>query len=85
MDPEKIAALWTELMNGLGYPRFGAQGGDWGAMVTTYLGTKHADRMVGIHLNMVVAYPENRENPPMDGVTQDEMMELMRMPQFLKE
>ena len=85
MQPERIAALWAELMDGLGYRRFGAQGGDWGAMVTTYLGTKHADRMVGIHLNMVVAYPENRENPPMDGVTQDEMMELMRMPQFLRE
>ena len=43
MDPERIAALWAELMQGLGYPRFGAQGGDWGAMVTTYLGYRHAD------------------------------------------
>jgi microsomal epoxide hydrolase len=34
---------------------------------------------------MVVAFPENRDDPPMDGVTQDEMMDLMRMPQFLKE
>ena len=85
MHTARIAALWAELMDGLGYRRFGAQGGDWGAMVTTYLGTKHADRMIGIHLNMVVAFPENRDNPPMDGVTQEEMMDLMRMPQFLKE
>jgi pimeloyl-ACP methyl ester carboxylesterase len=85
MHTERIAALWADLMDGLGYRRFGAQGGDWGAMVTTYLGTKHAERMIGIHLNMVVAFPENRDNPPMDGVTQDEMMDLMRMPQFLKE
>jgi len=30
MEPERIAALWVELMRGLGYARFGAQGGDWG-------------------------------------------------------
>ena len=43
MDAERIAALWAELMRGLGYARFGAQGGDWGAMVSTYLGANHAD------------------------------------------
>jgi pimeloyl-ACP methyl ester carboxylesterase len=54
MDPERIAALWAELMKGLGYGRFGAQGGDWGSMVTTYLGYRHADAVAGIHLNMVM-------------------------------
>src|SRR5262245_23214803 len=85
MQPERMAALWAELMAGLGYGRFGAQGGDWGAMVTTYLGARHADRVVGIHLNLILAFPEDRKNPPMDGVTQDEMVELMRMPEFLRE
>ena len=85
MQPERIAALWAELMDGLGYRRFGAQGGDWGAMVTTYLGAKHSDRVAGIHLNMVIAFPEDRKNPPMDGVTQEELADLMRMPQFLRE
>ena len=36
MDAERIAGLWAKLMRGLGYARFGAQGGDWGAMVSTY-------------------------------------------------
>src|SRR4030095_11840468 len=85
MQPDRIAALWTELMDGLGYRRFGAQGGDWGAMVTTYLGAKHADRVVGIHLNLIIAFPEDRKNPPMDGVTQEEIADLMRMPEFLRE
>jgi pimeloyl-ACP methyl ester carboxylesterase len=85
MQPERIAALWAELMDGLGYRRFGAQGGDWGAMVTTYLGAKHADRVAGIHLNLILAFPEDRKNPPMDGVTQEELADLMRMPQFLRE
>ena len=63
MDAERIAALWAELMRGLGYARFGAQGGDWGAMVSTYLGAKHADVVAGIHLNMVVAFPPDPDEP----------------------
>jgi len=53
MDPERIAALWAELMQGLGYQRFGAQGGDWGSSVATCLGFAHADAVVGIHLNYI--------------------------------
>lgn len=45
------ADLWQALMNDvLGYERFGAHGGDWGAIVTAQLGHKYADRMIGIHL-----------------------------------
>jgi len=84
MDPERIAALWTELMRGLGYERFGAQGGDWGAMVTTYLGLRHAPQVVGIHLNMVIAFPPNPDNP-IEGATEDELPALMEMASFLKD
>jgi pimeloyl-ACP methyl ester carboxylesterase len=41
-------------MDRLGYQRFGAQGGDWGAGVARHLAGRHGDRVVGIHLNMVV-------------------------------
>jgi pimeloyl-ACP methyl ester carboxylesterase len=85
MDQERIASLWAELMAGLGYPRFGAQGGDWGALVTIYLGLRHADRVAGIHLNMVVALPEDRHNPDLTGVLPDELGALMEMQQFLKD
>jgi pimeloyl-ACP methyl ester carboxylesterase len=54
----RIADAWAELMARLGYERFGAQGGDWGAQVTRELATRHADRVVGIHLNMVVVRPD---------------------------
>jgi len=84
MDPERIAALWAELMQGLGYARFGAQGGDWGSMVSTYLGYRHAAQVVGIHLNMVVAFPPDPANPA-DGLTQEELIPLMEAQQFLKE
>jgi pimeloyl-ACP methyl ester carboxylesterase len=84
MDPERIAALWAELMAGLGYPRFGAQGGDWGAMVSTYLGYRHAPKVAGIHLNMVIAFPPDRDNPAA-GLSQEEMVPLMEAQQFLNE
>jgi len=84
MDAEKIAALWAALMPGLGYPRFGAQGGDWGAMVSTYLGANHADVVAGIHLNMVIAFPPDPANP-LDGLSQDEVVDMMPMQHFLQE
>src|SRR5262249_30695771 len=75
---------WGELMRGLGYQRFGAQGGDWGAMVSTYLGAKHADVVAGIHLNMVVAFPPDPQNP-VEGLSQEEVIDLMPMQDWLRE
>ncbi len=53
MDPKKIAALWVRLMQELGYERFGAQGGDWGSIISIVLGLDHAERMIAIHLNYI--------------------------------
>jgi pimeloyl-ACP methyl ester carboxylesterase len=55
---QRIAAAWATLMARLGYERFGAQGGDWGASVTTSLAEQFADRVAGIHLNMPIAIPD---------------------------
>ena len=83
VDASRIAALWVELMHGLGYRRFGAQGGDWGFMVTTYLGANHPDALVGIHLNMVVAFPP--EGPDaFEGVSPEELADLGSLDSFLK-
>jgi epoxide hydrolase len=54
---EKIAATWITLMERLGYGRFVAQGGDWGAAVTTAIGVAAPPTCAGIHLNMPLAYP----------------------------
>ena len=48
----RTAAAWARLMSDLGYDRFAAQGGDWGAVVTTALARHCPERLVGIHLNM---------------------------------
>jgi pimeloyl-ACP methyl ester carboxylesterase len=53
-DVDHIARAWATLMARLGYDRYGAQGGDWGAMVTTALGLADPEHLVGIHLNMPV-------------------------------
>jgi pimeloyl-ACP methyl ester carboxylesterase len=67
---ERIATAWDTLMDRLGYARYGAQGGDWGAAVTTQIGRNggHPSRSGGgcaaIHLNMPLAFPPGKlENP----------------------
>jgi epoxide hydrolase len=50
----RIADAWAELMRRLGYGRYGAQGGDWGAIVTARLGVADPEHLAGIHLNMAV-------------------------------
>ncbi len=55
---ERIADLWSLLMQRLGYDRYFAQGGDWGAMVTTCIGIQDTEHCEGIHLNMPVAGPD---------------------------
>lgn len=54
----QVADLWVRLMEKLGYPRFGSHGGDWGSAVTTALGARHPDRLIGLHVNMLA--------PPID-------------------
>ncbi|KUY56971.1 epoxide hydrolase family protein [Burkholderia sp. RF2-non_BP3] len=71
MSAFQVADRWATLMSGLGYRRFGAQGGDLGAGVSIALGARHADVVSGIHLNYL---PGNYE-PPTDAaspLTEDE-------------
>ncbi|MEF2979316.1 epoxide hydrolase family protein [Subtercola sp. YIM 133946] len=53
----RIASAWSELMARLGYEKWAAQGGDWGAIVTTALGAMRPEGLLGIHLNTQYAFP----------------------------
>lgn len=54
----RIAKAWAELMRRLGYDRYVAQGGDWGAFVTTKLAQQRPAGLTGIHLNFPFVFPE---------------------------
>ncbi|MFD9857997.1 epoxide hydrolase family protein [Streptomyces alboflavus] len=54
---ERIAAAWVELMGRLGYDRFLAQGGDWGGVITTILGGRYPEHVLGIHTTTAQAPP----------------------------
>ena len=58
-DPIRIARAWIELMKRLGYTRYGAQGGDWGAVITDQMGVQAPPELIGIHTNMAGAVPSN--------------------------
>jgi pimeloyl-ACP methyl ester carboxylesterase len=60
-EPRRIADAWTVLMHRLGYPRFGAQGGDWGAAISRELGRVHPDRLIGVHLNLLPGAQQTAE------------------------
>jgi pimeloyl-ACP methyl ester carboxylesterase len=80
---EEIAECFASLMTDvLGYPRFGAQGGDWGGFISSVLGHRHPARMIGIHLNLLAV----RRDPKMIAhPTPEEKAFLAELAEWLKE
>lgn len=80
---DDIARTFHALMTGvLGYPRFGAQGGDWGSFITSCLAAEFPQSMVGIHLNMM---PLRRDVKPAPDLPPDEARYLRELDHFLQE
>ncbi len=61
---EKTAQMWAQLMARLGYPRYGAQGGDWGSAVTSCLGWQDPDHCAGIHITLAMGTRPKIEGDP---------------------
>ena len=66
-DAVRIARAWVVLMKRLGYTKFVAQGGDWGAVVTDMMGVHAAPELLGIHVNMAGVFPPDMEKAAQSG------------------
>ena len=76
MSPQRVSAMIAKLMARLGYDRYGAQGGDWGSMISQGLASLDPEHCAGIHLNMVFAGPPAGAENPMEGLTAQELENL---------
>jgi pimeloyl-ACP methyl ester carboxylesterase len=90
-DCPRIARAWTVLMKRLGYTRYVAQGGDWGALVTEQMGLQAAPGLLGIHTNLPFAVPvevlsalQTGSAPP-PGLAADERRAFERIAFFFKD
>ena len=72
MNSKQIAKLQHELMINLGYEKYVVQGGDWGSTVSKWMAELYPENCIGIHLNLVIAYPPEGDDP-MEGVTSAEL------------
>lgn len=80
MKPRKVAHLWVELMDRLGYDRYGVQGGDLGAYVVQEMAIAAPDRVVGVHIDGGVGMPTVDDVPTM---TPDERAEWDMMQKWM--
>jgi pimeloyl-ACP methyl ester carboxylesterase len=84
-DTVRIAHAWTALMKRLGYTKFVAQGGDWGAVVVDQMGVQAPPELLGIHTNMAGVIPADIEKaaqagaPTPSGLSTDETLAYDRL------
>ena len=84
-DVSHIARAWVVLMKRLGYEKFVAQGGDWGAIVVDEMGVQAAPELLGIHTNMPGVFPEDINSaafsgkPAPSGLSADEKLAYERL------
>jgi pimeloyl-ACP methyl ester carboxylesterase len=76
----RIANAWAQLMKRLGYSRYVAQGGDWGAGVSSWMAKQQPSGLIAIHLNLPILFPP--PPPPPGGYTAEEQAALAQLERF---
>lgn len=82
-DIRRVGETLAGLMGQLGYTRYGAQGGDWGSLASSWVALSDPEHVCGIHLNMIVARPPRGPNPTQD-LTPEELNNLASAAEFRK-
>lgn len=77
-DAQRMAEAFAVLMNRLGYERYGAQGGDWGAIISSCLALVDSPHLCGLHLNMPWAIAQEDRS----GLTESELRDLAELAEF---
>jgi pimeloyl-ACP methyl ester carboxylesterase len=89
-DPNRIARAWRALMQRLGYTKFVAQGGDWGAAIVTAMALQNPPELLAIHTNMAGTVPPEISkalaagSPPPAGLSPDELKAYKQLDFFYK-
>ena len=83
-DMSRIARCWAELMSRLGYEKYGAQGGDTGAVVSPMLGGFDPEHVVGVHVNGSLGFPSG-DPAELAGLNEAELARLAGMQQQLQD
>jgi epoxide hydrolase len=76
-----VAEAWAELMRRLGYERYGAQGGDWGATISRNLGIVDPEHVVGVHINFLLTFPTG-DPAELEGLTEKEQERLSNLERY---
>ncbi len=85
VDVARIAAAVAEVMAQLGYERYLAQGGDWGAFVTRHLGEHYPQHVAAIHTNMLFAPPDQSDPELLASITEPELAALAASGERIKD
>jgi pimeloyl-ACP methyl ester carboxylesterase len=89
-DTDRIARVWAELMRRLGYDQYVAQGGDWGAPISSALARQAPDGLLGIHVNLAAAVPPEVEaalaagGPAPAGLSEQERVTYVALGEYRK-
>ncbi len=84
VDVRRAGELISALMARLGYARYGAQGGDWGAIITTSMALTDPAHLAGIHLNLVIAGPPEGVENPLEGISPEEAAGIAATGEFMQ-
>ncbi|GHJ44226.1 microsomal epoxide hydrolase [Catellatospora sp. TT07R-123] len=77
-DIPRVARAWVELMNRLGYDRYGVQGGDWGSFISLEMGRINPDQVIGVHVNLLLT-PTSGDPAELEGLSEVEHVRIARL------